>query len=325
VTGRTRRATSCLLAVAAAVAAHLGGGATAALADGPPVVTNVLPGTVVLTGKPLHVTLIGTNLSQAISVSLAPAVPGLSFASANDQTLLVTLPAAIAAGGYSVMVTTTGGTSDPGAAPQFTVATPLSTANAAPPPPPRYSFAPTPTLAPAAGTGVTQGAGTGAGHGAGSPRPAAAAPRSAGAPASPVLLLPLGAVLGALTFMLWGRPGRLAAAARRGLGAQLVARPAQALRVGRICLHCGRLHLVLRTRRDLWRAGQFCSATCFVAAQDEDSAARAAETAAEARMRHLFRERETDRVHEEPPDAGRNASRGVDSTAVTAAALVAAD
>jgi hypothetical protein len=105
---------------------------------------------------------------------------------------------------------------------------------------------------------------------------------------SPVLLLPLGIVLGGLGYLLWGRPGRLSAAERQGLAAHLIGRPAQALHVGRICLQCGRLHFVLATRRDLWQAGQFCSATCFVAAQDDDSAARAGESTAVTRMREMF-------------------------------------
>jgi hypothetical protein len=321
VTAAARRRTSCLLAVGAAVTTSLGGGAVTALADSPPVVANVLPGVAVLTGQPLHMTVTGANLTHTVGVTLAPAVPGLSFAVANDQTLLVTLPASIAAGTYNLMVTTTGGLSDPGSAPAFTVTAPLSTSSAAPPPPPRYSFAPTPTQAPAGGAGV----GTSSGTGSRSARPAATPAHPGGAPVSPLLLLPLGFAIGALTYLMWGRPGRLAAASRRDLGAQLVARPAQALHIGRICLHCGRLHLILRTRRDLWRAGQFCSATCFVAAQEEDSAAREAESAAHARLEQIFRDPAAVRRTEEPPGAGRRAPSGTGAAPGTGPSLLAAD
>jgi hypothetical protein len=315
-TTEARRRTPGLLAAAAAVAASLGGGAVTALADAPPVVSNVLPAVVVLSGQPLHMTVTGANLTHTISLTLAPAVPGLSFGVANDQTVLVTLPASIPAGTYTLMVTTTGGLSDPATAPSFTVTAAPSTDAAAAAPAPRYSFSPTPTEAPLA---------SGGSQGSGSVRPAVVPVRPARAPAGSLLLVPLGSLLGALTYLLWGRPGRLAAASRRDLGAQLVARPAQALRIGRICLHCGRLHLILRTRRDLWRAGQFCSATCFVAAQEEDSAAQEAETTAHARLERIFRDRGAERRTEEPPSAGRWGSPAAELAPGAASPLLAHD
>ncbi|MEA2670717.1 MAG: hypothetical protein QOG45_937 [Chloroflexota bacterium] len=266
----------CLLGLAAAFAAYAGGGAVVALADGPPTLTTILPRVTVLTGQPLRVTVSGSNLSHAISVTLVPAVSGLSFTVANDSTIILTMPASVPADTYGIFVTATNGTSDPADVPTFTVVPPVAAGPAAPSLP-RYSFSPVPQPRYEPTTGVV----------AGPVRPTTVAP----VPSrwlNPLLLLPAGMLFGGLGYLLWGRPGRLAAANRQGLAAQLVGRPAQALRIGRICLQCGRLHFVLGTRRDLWQAGQFCSATCFVAAQEDDSAAQAGERTAVVRMRDMF-------------------------------------
>jgi hypothetical protein len=107
-------------------------------------------------------------------------------------------------------------------------------------------------------------------------------------PSSPLLVIALGLALGCLIYMLWGDAGHLAVASRQGLLAHIVGRPVQRLHLGRICLQCGRLHLVMATRRDLWRAGSICSVQCFVDAQTADPAAPDGETAAVTQMRELF-------------------------------------
>jgi hypothetical protein len=103
-----------------------------------------------------------------------------------------------------------------------------------------------------------------------------------------LLVIALGLALGFLVYLLWGDAGRLAVAHRQGLLAHIVGRPVQRLHLGRICLQCGRLHLVLNTRRDLWRAGTICSVKCFVDAQAADSAAQDGERTAVTRMRELL-------------------------------------
>jgi hypothetical protein len=287
VTSVIRQGLLCLLGLAAAFAALACDGAVIALADSPPTLTTVWPQVSVLNGQPLRVTLGGSNLSHVISVTLVPAVPGLSLSIASDSTILVTMPASTPADTYGIFVTATGGTSDPATMPTFSVVPPVA-ANPGPVTTlPTYSFSPMPGVRVKPTTGVL---------GLVSPTTVTKAP--SGAPLNPLLLLPLGIVLGGIGYLLWGRPGRLSAADRQGLVAHLVGRPAQALHIGRICLQCGRLHFVLATRRDLWQAGQFCSATCFVAAQDDDSAARAGETTAVARMRDMFVYRELEeRLH----------------------------
>jgi hypothetical protein len=107
-------------------------------------------------------------------------------------------------------------------------------------------------------------------------------------PSSPLLVIALGLALGYLVYMLWGEAGHMAVARRQGLLAQIVGRPVQRLHLGRICLQCGRLHLVLATRRDLWRAGSICSVQCFVDAEAADSAAQDGERTAVTQMRELF-------------------------------------
>ncbi|MGH7747440.1 MAG: hypothetical protein ACREQ5_22175, partial [Candidatus Dormibacteria bacterium] len=242
-----------------------------------PVLTGVQPQVLLLQGQqPLHLTVSGSNLSGVISVTLVPAVVGIGFTLAGPSSLALTLPASTPPDTYTLFVTATSGASDPGSSPTFTVGYPVAPVQAAPPPP-KYSFAPTPQDRYEPTTGVID-PGVTVRH----------ATPAAPAPLNPLMLLPLGIVLGGLGYLLWGRPGRLAAAGRQGIGAHLVGRPVQALHLGRICLQCGRLHFVLGTRRDLWRAGRFCSATCFVAAQEDDSAARAGESTAVTRMREMF-------------------------------------
>jgi hypothetical protein len=244
----------------------------------PPRVTGTAPRVLVHNGKPLQLTITGANLATVNQIFLTPVVADRSFIAYGDSTLLVTLPADLAPGDYEATAVSPAGSSNAGNA-EFTVVLAAAPAGAAagPPAAPRYSFAPMPQSRYEPQTGVVD-AGTTVRH--------ATAP--APAPLNPLLLLPLGILLGGLGYLLWGRPGRLATADRQGLAAQLVGRPAQALHIGRICLQCGRLHFVLRTRRDLWRAGRFCSATCFVAAQEDDSAARAGESTAVTRMREMF-------------------------------------
>ena len=274
-----RRRPLVLAGVAAACAARLLLAPVPALADGAPTLATVQPLVLQPNGQPLHLTLTGTDLNTVVSVTLVPPVSGVSFTIVGDSVLLVTLPASTPVDTYSLFVTGTAGTSDPSASPTFSVAYPVAV-NPGPPPAPKYSFAPYPGTQPQQPepqTGVID-PGVSVSH------PDPPAPR----PLNPLVLLPLGIVVGGLGYLLWGRPGRLAAADRQGLMAHLVGRPVQALNIGRICLQCGRLHFILGTRRDLWRAGQFCTATCFVAAQEDDSAARAGESTAVTRMREMF-------------------------------------
>jgi len=270
--------------MATAVAASLGAALAAPLTahadpSQPPMVTSISPLTLVPNGQPLHLLLTGFNLTTVNQVFLNPAVDGRSFSVAGDTVLQLLLPADTPAGDYTVRVVSPAGSSDPGTA-EFTIGSSQSTGGPAGAPVlPKYSFAPYPGGQTQAEpqTGVIQ-PGVSVSH------PDPPSPQ----PLNPLVLLPFGIVIGGLGYLLWGRPGRLAAADRQGLLAHLVGRPVQALNIGRICLQCGRLHYVFGTRRDLWRAGQFCSATCFVSAQEEDSAARAGESTAVTRMREMF-------------------------------------
>jgi hypothetical protein len=279
---RMPRRLPTLAAAAAAVCLFaLGAGATSAAADAtqPPVVTGISPQVLTPNGQPQHLVVTGFNLTTVNQVFLNPVVLGRSFSVVADTVVVLTLPADVPAGTYTVELVSPAGASNPGAA-EITVGTAAvqpPAGAAVQPPVPAYSFAPAPVEQPEPLTGVV-GAGTTVEH------TTPPSPR----PLNPLLLLPLGGILGGLGYLLWGRPGRLAAADRQGLGAHLVGRPVQALHIGRICLQCGRLHFVLKTRRDLWQAGQFCSATCFVAAQEDDSAAKVGESTAVTRMREMF-------------------------------------
>jgi hypothetical protein len=77
----------------------------------------------------------------------------------------------------------------------------------------------------------------------------------------------VGLAAGVIFFVLWGRPRRLAGTWRSEPLRHLVGRPMQALHVGSVCLYCGRLHFVLLTRRDLWRARKYCRPRCFISAE----------------------------------------------------------
>ena len=96
-----------LLGLAAAFAAYGGDGAVVALADSTPTLTTILPRVVVLNGQPLRVTVSGTNLSHVISVTLVPAVSGLSFTVTNDSSIVLTVPASVSADTYGIFVTAT--------------------------------------------------------------------------------------------------------------------------------------------------------------------------------------------------------------------------
>jgi len=281
---RVLRRTFAAAIVAVALSALLP--APAALADDGPVLQSVSPRRAFSDGKPIHLTLTGTGLAQTTQVIFDPPVPGRSFIAFNDATLLITLPAGLEPGTYSVRVVTPSGGSDPANAPTFDIfAAPPSEAPTTPPDPNRdpyagISFAPAPSGAPATPPVPTAPA-------APQVRTAAAPPASPLPVESPFFIAGLGILLGLTAASLWGRPGRMSVARHQGVLAQLVGRPAQRVRLGRICLQCGRLHLLWRTRRDLWRAGQYCSATCFVASQDEDVQVQAGDNVAGSRLREV--------------------------------------
>jgi hypothetical protein len=236
-----------------------------------PVLQAVSPIQVVLDGKPVHLTLIGQNLATVSSVIVAPLVAPQGWTAYSDQTLLVTLPPNLPPGVYSVRVVSPDGASDPSMAPQFQVFP------AAPPPPTptavvRATPAPKPT--PVATPPLPE---TGAAGPAPTPSPSPGPPLAdvglvaAGgtgvSPSSAPVAIMAGLALGAAFFILWGNPRRLAGSWRTEPLRHLVGRPAQALHLGNICLYCGRLHLIVFTRRDLWRAGKYCRPRCFISAE----------------------------------------------------------
>jgi hypothetical protein len=234
-----------------------------------PVLGAVTPLQVVPDGKPVHITLTGQSLSGVTTVLISPLVAPQGWTAFNDQTLLVTLPPTIAPGIYSVRVLSAEGGSNPSTAPQFQVfpAPPpgdAPAAKAAPTPKPTPTPRPAIPLAGVVGLAVDA-----------SPTPPARVltvpvvasgggrVTSAAAPVDIVV----GVALGALLYMLWGRPRRLAGSWRSEPLRHLVGRPVQALNVGRICLYCGRMHFIVATRRDLWRAGKYCRPRCFISAE----------------------------------------------------------
>ena len=250
----------------------------------PPVITRVSPQVVVENGQPVRITLTGSGLSTVATVFLSPVVADRSFVAFSDTTLLVTLPANLTPGEYSITVSSPAGSSDAGAA-VFGVqpsAAPVSSGASGPVTIPRYTFDPYP-------------AGAGKGDAPVQAPAVATTPQqvrvgtvtSSNQVSDPVIVAAVGVVAGTLLYLLWGRPGRVDVARRKGFFAQVVVRPVQRLHLGRICLQCGRLHWVFRTRSDLWRAGAYCSATCFVAAQCEDLDSRRADTRAVGRLREL--------------------------------------
>jgi hypothetical protein len=235
-----------------------------------PVLGAVMPLQVVLDGKPVHLTLSGQSLSGVTTVIVTPLVAPQGFTAFNDQTLLVTLPATIAPGIYSVRVLSPDGGSNPSTAPQFQVfPAPLPSDT----PAAKVAPTPKPTPRPKAAVPLVGVVGTTADVAPSpSPRALATVPVVASggsqvsASAAPVDIL-AGLILGAGLYMLWGRPRRLAGSWRKEPLRHLVGRPAQALHVGRICLYCGRMHFIVATRRDLWRAGKYCRARCFISAE----------------------------------------------------------
>jgi hypothetical protein len=252
-----------------------------ALADAPapPVVTGLLPLIMVPDGGPLQVTLSGTDLAGVTGVSFRPAVAVQGVAVIGDSTLVVTLPAVIAPGEYTVTLTSAAGSTAASGA-RFTVAaaSPASRPASPPPPTPAPSFAPSPQVAaePATGLGSVQ------------VRRAQESSRPVGSGRTPLLLLALAAPAVTLLVLLRRRSTaiseprphrRLAAAAGRFI---------RRLRLGRPCRQCGHLRLAVGAPRDLWRGG-FCSAVCVARAHDD-------ERAAAARMRELFVYAELDRV-----------------------------
>jgi hypothetical protein len=235
------------------------------------VLSAVSPLQVVLDGKPVHLTLLGQNLSAVSAVIVSPLVAPQGWTAYNDQTLLVTLPPSVAPGIYSVRVVSPDGASDPSTAPQFQV---FPAAVVAPPstPTPRPTATPKPTPVVTPPLPQTGAVGLAAAAATPTPRPIApvGAVVSGGAevsPASAPIDIMAGLVLGALFFVLWGKPRRLAGSWRTEPLRHVAGRPAQALHVGRICLYCGRLHFIVFTRRDLWRAGRYCRPRCFISAE----------------------------------------------------------
>jgi hypothetical protein len=265
----SRRLLAAAAALAACALAPVHVHATCGTYSCGPVLASVSPQQLVLDGKPLHITLQGHNLSGVTAVTVAPMAAAQGWSAFNDQTLLVTLPATMAPGIYSVRVLSPEGGSDPSMAPQFQV---FPAAPPAPPPAPRAKATPKPTPVPTPPlpqTGV-----------AGLVMPAPPAPpgglppgavltaggAEAVAPSAPVAIM-VGLAGGALLYLLWGNPRRLAGSWRSEPLHHLVGRPAQALRIGSVCLYCGRMHFILLTRRDLWRARKYCRPRCFISAE----------------------------------------------------------
>jgi hypothetical protein len=233
----------------------------------------VTPQEVVLSGRPLHLTLQGSGLSGVTGVLFSPLVPGMVFTVYNDTTILVTLPAGTPSAVYSVRVVSPDGGSDPSSSPIFQVdaAPPPSEA---PTPRPKATPRPTPVPAPApsqAPPAPATGVVAIAQHD--TPLlPAAAQPSAAPQPVSAPIDVLAGLIIGGMVYVLWGSPRRLAGSWRSNPVAHALGRPALALHVGHICLYCNRLHYIWATRRDLWRAGRYCSPKCFISAEAQSSA-----------------------------------------------------
>lgn len=263
-------------------------GTATARAEAQPVVTNITPTHVVLGDQPVKLTIYGTGLHDVTNVLFDPPIPSRSFVAFSDTTILVTLPAQIAPGTYAVRVVSPEGGSNPIGSPVLLVdpappvATTASSTDAGAPVLPRYSFSP--AVASSSSTSTMPGAAPV--DRTGSSRQVVVAQEVTRNPFNtPIFDVVFGVFLGGALYILWGKPGRMPVARRRDLLSQAVARPAQRFGVGRICLHCGRLHWVFGTRRDLWRAGQVCSARCFVGAQELEAAVEASESLAPQRMR----------------------------------------
>ncbi|HET9050786.1 MAG TPA: hypothetical protein VFO60_03730 [Candidatus Dormibacteraeota bacterium] len=278
-----RRAISlCAVLAAAAFALAAAPLRVAADAGQPPVVNTWSPQSVTANGQPIHIVVVGANLSGITQVFTTPTVTPRTVGVLNDQAVVVTLPGTIDAGDYAIELTSAAGSTMPGSI-TVTVLAPVPSYR--PLPAGQGGSGPTVSLLPAPTVEAT-------------PAPAAAAPVTAQSTPvqataqavspvtdSPFFALAVGIAVGGLIYALWGKEGRLRVARNRGFLAQLWARPMQRLKLGRICLHCGRLHSIFRTRRDLWRAGQFCSATCFVASQEEELTFESSTGMAPSRLR----------------------------------------
>jgi hypothetical protein len=233
-----------------------------------PQLESVTPAQVVLDGRPLHLTLAGADLSGVTSVILSPIVAGSSFTVYNDTTILVALPAGTTPGVYAVRVVSPEGSSDPSATPQFEVA-PAAPPSQAPTPRPKPTPTPRPTPTPTPPMPETGIVVVGQHDATPPPPPPALLQSGAGqvSPTSAPIDILAGLALGAMVYLLWGNPRRLAGSWRSAPLLHLLGRPAQALHMGRICLYCGRLHYIWSTRRDLWHAGRYCGPKCFLSAE----------------------------------------------------------
>lgn len=256
-----------------------------------PQVASVTPLQIVLTGKPVTITLQGYYFTGTVQVLMAPVLPVSGFTVQSDSTLLVTLPANIVPSIYSVRVVTTAGSSDPTLAPQFQVFPALPPT---PPPTPTPKATPTPkptatpkppvpetgvvqiaaaAAHPANGAGGSGSGGSADGIGSGSSSSGSLPPAvltGAGQQVSPVsapIDIMAGLALGAILYLLWGSPRRLSGSWRRAPLVHLVGRPVQALHVGLVCLYCGKLHFIWNTRRDLWKEQRYCGPKCFISAE----------------------------------------------------------
>jgi hypothetical protein len=239
--------------------------------------------------QPVRITIVGSNLSGVTQVFTTPVISPRTVAVISDQAVIVTLPAGLAAGEYGIELVSNAGSTPPGSI-EVTVLP------AAPPPAqagggsaqqvasgPPVSLQPAPVALEATPKPAAVGL------------PATAGPQTqpatlsgvAGPRTSPFFVFALGIAIGGVLYALWGKEGRLRVARHRGFLAQLWARPLQRLRLARVCLHCGRLHYIVQTRRDLWKAGDFCSASCFVADQEASAELASSEGVAPARLRGI--------------------------------------
>jgi hypothetical protein len=257
----------------------------------PPVVNQWSPQTLTSGPQPTRITIVGSNLSGVTAVFTSPVVSDRSIAIVSDQAAIITLPANLAPGEYDVTLSSPAGSTLPGSmiVTVLQASTSAQGAGAAGAdtnvqPAPAISLQPapvavdaTPAPATAAKPALPRTAPAATGTGVTTTR--------ASVTTSPFFALAVGIAVGGLLYALWGKEGRLRVARNRGVLAQLWARPMQRLRLGRICLQCGRLHYLFSTRRDLWAAGEFCSATCFVAHQELELEMASAEGKAPSRLR----------------------------------------
>lgn len=281
-----------LIAATAGTVVFLGGAVVAAAAvDEVPVITGITPTSVVANGQPIHLTVTGQHLGGVVQAVLSPFVAQRSVVILNDNSVLVVLPPSLPPGVYSLRLETPTTGSDPSSAPTFTVTAAPSNPLGSLPPPPRPvgqgTFAPLPSA------DATPAATPRPSHRV--PAPAAPAAASSSSIVDPLVALVIGLGAGGVAWVLWGNGDRMRVARRQDLLAQLVGRPAQRLRLGRICLYCGRLHWLWTTPRQLWRGGHFCSDRCVAAADAEAILAREADAVAPTRLREVVVYQELER------------------------------